>query len=82
MPLGAVVTTHAIAKVLTRRSYFNIFGENPVCTEAGHAVLNVIEKEKLLENAFTVGSYLKERLPSLKDKYEGRASVNPCAGFN
>ncbi|KAL8531249.1 hypothetical protein ACS0TY_008032 [Phlomoides rotata] len=27
-------------------------------------------KEKLQENAFTVGSYLKERLTTLKDKYE------------
>ncbi|OWM67073.1 alanine--glyoxylate aminotransferase 2 homolog 2, mitochondrial-like isoform X1 [Punica granatum] len=70
IPLGAVVTTPEIAEVLTRRSYFNTFGGNPVCTAAGLAVLNVIEKEKLQENAHVVGSYLKERLLSLKDKYE------------
>ncbi|PON94393.1 Aminotransferase class-III [Trema orientale] len=70
IPLGAVVTTPEIAEVLTRRSYFNTFGGNPVCTAAGLAVLNVIEKEKLQENAFIVGSYLKERLAALKDKYE------------
>ncbi|MCI62831.1 alanine-glyoxylate aminotransferase-like protein, partial [Trifolium medium] len=55
IPLGAVVTTPEIAKVLTRRSYFNTFGGNPVCTAAGLAVLKVIEKEKLQENAFVVG---------------------------
>lgn len=68
--IGAVVTTPEIAKALTRRSYFNTFGGNPVCTAAGLAVLRVIEKEKLQENAFVVGSYLKERLNALKDKYE------------
>ncbi|KAK7374037.1 hypothetical protein VNO80_07461 [Phaseolus coccineus] len=70
IPLGAVVTTPEIAKALTRRNYFNTFGGNPVCTAAGLAVLKVIEKEKLQENAFEVGSYLKERLTALKDKYE------------
>ncbi|GKG46714.1 alanine--glyoxylate aminotransferase 2 homolog 3, mitochondrial-like protein, partial [Tanacetum coccineum] len=62
MPLGAVVTTPEIAKVLTRRNYFNTFGGNPVSTAAGLAVLKVIESEKLQENAHVVGTYLKERL--------------------
>ncbi|KAL2330590.1 hypothetical protein Fmac_018171 [Flemingia macrophylla] len=70
IPLGAVVTTPEIARALTRRNYFNTFAGNPVCTAAGLAVLRVIEKEKLQENAFVVGSYLKERLSALKDKYE------------
>lgn len=65
-----MVTTPEIAQVLTRRSYFNTFGGNPVCTAAGHAVLKVIEKENLQENAQVVGTYLKERLNALKDKYE------------
>lgn len=74
IPLGAVVTTPEVAEVLTRRNYFNTFGGNPVCTAAGLAVLKVIEKEKLQDNAFIVGSYLKERLNALKDKYERKLS--------
>ncbi|KAL0310049.1 UNVERIFIED_CONTAM: Alanine--glyoxylate aminotransferase 23, mitochondrial [Sesamum radiatum] len=70
IPLGAVVTTPKIAEVLTRRSYFNTFGGNPVCTAAGLAVLRVIERENLQENAHVVGSYLKERLNDLKEKHE------------
>lgn len=70
IPLGAVVTTPEIAKVLTNRSYFNTFGGNPVCTAGGLAVLRVIEKEKLQQNAFNVGSYLKNRLTSLMEKHE------------
>ncbi|CAF1703873.1 unnamed protein product [Brassica napus] len=70
IPLGAVVTTPEIAGVLSRRFYFNTFGGNPMCTAAGHAVLRVIQEEKLQENAFLVGSHLKRRLTQLKDKYE------------
>ncbi|KAF7825458.1 alanine--glyoxylate aminotransferase 2-like protein 3, mitochondrial-like [Senna tora] len=55
IPLGAVVTTPEIAQVLTHRTYYNTFGGNPVCTAAGLAVLRVIEKEKLQQNAFVVG---------------------------
>lgn len=64
------MTTPEIAGVLSRRSYFNTFGGNPMCTAAGHAVLRVIHEEKLQENAFLVGSHLKHRLTQLKDKHE------------
>ncbi|XP_008782610.2 alanine--glyoxylate aminotransferase 2 homolog 3, mitochondrial-like isoform X2 [Phoenix dactylifera] len=70
IPLGAVVTTPEIAQVLTRRNYFNTFGGNPVCTAAGLAVLRVLEKERLQDNAFVVGSYLKDRLKALQEKHE------------
>ncbi|PIA58072.1 hypothetical protein AQUCO_00500183v1 [Aquilegia coerulea] len=75
IPIGAVVTTPEIAQVLTRSSYFNTFGGNPVCTAGAHAVLKVLEKEKLQENAFVVGSYLKQRLTSLQDKYESKFRI-------
>lgn len=70
IPLGAVVTTPEIAGVLSRRNYFNTFGGNPMCTAAGHAVLRVINEEKLQENANLVGSHLKRRLTLLKNKHE------------
>lgn len=68
------MTTPEIAQVLTRRSYFNTFGGNPVSTAGGHAVLKVLEKEKLQENAFVVGSYLKERLNKLKEKHDSKSA--------
>lgn len=70
IPLGAVVTTPEIANVLTYRNYFNTFGGNPVCTAGGLAVLKVIEKEQLQQNALMVGSYLKECLLELNEKHE------------
>ncbi|KAL6649889.1 hypothetical protein ACP70R_014113 [Stipagrostis hirtigluma subsp. patula] len=70
IPLGAVVTTAEIAQVLTRSCYFNTFGGNPVCTAGGLAVLRVIERERLQENAFAVGTYLKDRLRALQEKHD------------
>ncbi|XP_078160131.1 alanine--glyoxylate aminotransferase 2 homolog 3, mitochondrial-like [Carex rostrata] len=70
IPLGAVVTTPEIARVLTRRNYFNTFGGNPVCTAGGLAVLRVLEKERLQQNAFVVGSYLKDGLKLLQEKHD------------
>ena len=70
------LTTPEIAGVLTRRCYFNTFGGNAVATTAGLAVLNVIEKEKLQENASMVGSYLKGKLSQLKEKHESK-SLSP-----
>lgn len=76
------MTTPEIAAVLTRRSYFNTFGGNSVSTTAGLAVLKVIEKEKLQENAAMVGSYLKEKLTQLKEKHESKSpslSLSPSS---
>ncbi|KAJ9547518.1 hypothetical protein OSB04_020061 [Centaurea solstitialis] len=70
LPLGAVVTTPEIAKVLTSHGYLNTFGGNPVSTAGGLAVLKVIEDEKLQQNALTVGTYLKNQLLALKEKHE------------
>jgi 4-aminobutyrate aminotransferase len=41
----------------------------PVIMEAAKAVLRVMEKENLLEQAARLGSYLKEQLLSLQEKY-------------
>lgn len=58
VPIGAVVTTPEIVRVLTYRTYFNTSGGNPVSTTSGLAVLRVIEKEKLQENARVVDSWI------------------------
>ena len=70
-PLAAVVTRPEIAEALAKnRGYFNTFGGNPVSCAAGLAVLEVIEKEALQQNALEVGLYLKERLSALKNDFQ------------
>lgn len=68
-PLGAVVTTPQIAAALTGKIHFNTFGGNPVASAMGKAVLEVIEKEKLQENALKLGTRIKSGLEQLKAKH-------------
>jgi 4-aminobutyrate aminotransferase-like enzyme/Ser/Thr protein kinase RdoA (MazF antagonist) len=69
-PLAAVVTRPEIAEILANEtSYFSTFGGNPVSCVAGLAVLEVIEKEALQENALEVGQYFKKRMAILQRDY-------------
>ncbi|MFQ6070379.1 MAG: aminotransferase class III-fold pyridoxal phosphate-dependent enzyme [Candidatus Aminicenantales bacterium] len=70
-PLAAVVTTPQVAEAFkTGMEYFNTFGGNPVSCAVGMAVLDVIEEEKLQENAFKVGEILEQGLERLKERFE------------
>jgi len=65
-PLAAVVTTPEIAASLAEEGeFFSTFGGNPVACAAGLAVLEVIEREGLVEQARRVGTLLREGLESL-----------------
>jgi alanine-glyoxylate transaminase / (R)-3-amino-2-methylpropionate-pyruvate transaminase len=68
-PLGAVVTTPKIAAALAQRIHFNTFGGNPVVCAQGMAVLEVIEREKLQENALKIGNRILTGLNQLKEKH-------------
>ena len=69
-PLAAVVTTPEIAASFNNgMEYFNTFGGNPVSCAIGLAVLDVIEEERLQENALQVGRYLMNRLRVLMEKH-------------
>ncbi|MFC1521595.1 aspartate aminotransferase family protein [Elusimicrobiota bacterium] len=67
-PLGAVITTKAVAQAMKGKIHFNTFGGSPVAMAAGSAVLDVMDKEKLADNAAVVGGYLKQKLISLMKK--------------
>jgi alanine-glyoxylate transaminase / (R)-3-amino-2-methylpropionate-pyruvate transaminase len=69
MPLAAVTTRREIAEALVQRLHFNTFGGNPVSTAAGLAVLDVIEGERLQENARILGARLKAGLEALMRRH-------------
>ena len=70
-PLSAVVTTKEIAQQFNNgMEYFNSFGGNPVSCAIGRTVLEIIEKEKLQENAYLVGNYLIKELNNLKMRHD------------
>jgi 4-aminobutyrate aminotransferase-like enzyme len=65
-PLGAVITTEAIAEAYRNQGYFfSSAGGNPVSCQVGLAVLDVIEREGLQHNALVVGEHLRRRLEGL-----------------
>ncbi|MFN2188504.1 MAG: aminotransferase class III-fold pyridoxal phosphate-dependent enzyme [Candidatus Promineifilaceae bacterium] len=69
-PIAAVVTRPEIAESLANETgYFNTFGGNPVSCAAGLAVLDVIEREALQENALEVGRFMRQRLVDVKKEY-------------
>ncbi|WP_349971175.1 aminotransferase [Pseudomonas caspiana] len=67
-PLGAVITRREIAEALEAEGYFfSSAGGSPVSCRIGMAVLDVMEEEKLWENAEIVGEHFKSRLQALID---------------
>jgi len=71
-PIACVVTTAEIAKSFENigTEYFNTYGGNPVSLAVATAVLDVIEKEHLMEHASRVGKILLAGLEDMKLKYE------------
>jgi 4-aminobutyrate aminotransferase-like enzyme len=66
---GLVVKPEIVQEFGGQSRYFNTFGGTPVSAAVGLAVLEVIEGEKLVENAQAVGSYLRDGLRKLALKH-------------
>jgi 4-aminobutyrate aminotransferase-like enzyme/Ser/Thr protein kinase RdoA (MazF antagonist) len=76
-PLGAVITTQAIADSLEREGYFfSSSGGSPVSCVAGMTVLDIMREENLQENAREVGDHLKARLVNLIERFPIAGAVH------
>ncbi|TML44314.1 MAG: aminotransferase class III-fold pyridoxal phosphate-dependent enzyme [Actinobacteria bacterium] len=72
-PVAAVITRREIAEALAATArVFSTFGGNPVAAQAALAVLDVIEDERLVEQAARVGSRLANELAQLDAEVRGR----------
>jgi len=81
-PLGAVVTTRAIADAFANgMEYFNTFGGNPVSAAIGLAVLDVIEEEGLQEHARVTGERLLAGLREVATRHEAIGDVRGMGLF-
>lgn len=60
VPIGACVASGKAAEVFTYGKHGSTFGGNPLATAAGLATLNIIEEEKLRENAENIGNFIRE----------------------
>ncbi len=68
VPVGMTIATPEVADSYPGLT-FSTFGGNPVSMVAALAVIRVIEEEDLKRNAAEVGSYLRQRLDELREKY-------------
>lgn len=68
-PLSAVGAPSEIMRKWPRGAHGTTFGGNPVSSAAACATIDVIEKEKLLENAAKIGGYALERLKAMQKKH-------------
>lgn len=69
-PLAAVVTTPEIAASFDNgMEFFSTFGGNPVSCAVGLAVLDVLEEERLQENALRVGRHWLASLRALLPQF-------------
>ena len=69
-PIGALVVNRRIQKeVLTAGTHASTYGGNPLVCAAALGVFKAIKKEKLLQNAVTMGEFLGERLEKLRAKF-------------
>jgi 4-aminobutyrate aminotransferase-like enzyme len=70
-PLGVVITRPEVMDTfLHQTAFFSTFGGNNVSCAAGLAVLDVLERERLMDNAAETGAYLKQGLTALMDRHD------------
>jgi 4-aminobutyrate aminotransferase-like enzyme len=69
-PLGAVITSRAVAEGFRSQGYFfSSTGGSPLSCAIGITVLDVLRDEGLQQNASRVGTHLKSRLQALQHKH-------------
>lgn len=66
MPIGAVMTTDEIASVMTPGTHGTTFGGNPLVCASGCAVIDIINRSRLLDNVNEVSAAWVEKLNALK----------------
>lgn len=77
LPVGAVLTTEAIARAFTPGSHGTTFGANPVVCAAASAVLEAFDSEDILANCRDSGEHL---LAGLRKIAECRDDVKEVRG--
>lgn len=68
LPIGVMVVKKEIADLLGPGMHASTFGGSPVVCKAALAVLNSVQKEKLLKNCKDMGDYFLAKLNALKDR--------------
>jgi 4-aminobutyrate aminotransferase len=68
-PLGGIAASKELMAKWSPGSHGGTYGGNPVCCAAAIATVDVIKKQKLLQNANRLGKYMIKELAKLQLKY-------------
>lgn len=69
LPIGAILTTEAVASVMKPGDHGSTFSGGAVVTRAGQVVVNRVLSDGFLEHVTEVGNYLLERLEELNSPH-------------
>jgi 4-aminobutyrate aminotransferase-like enzyme len=69
VPVGVTMTRPDIAASF-KGLQISTFGGNPVTSVAAKATIDLIEEDRLMDNAEVVGNYFRQGLEGLKDKHD------------
>ena len=69
VPVGLTATRPEIAASF-QGLQISTFGGNPVTSVAAKATIDLIEEDRLMDNAATVGGYYRQELESLQNKHD------------
>ena len=75
LPLGAVMCTEEVARVMHAGMHGTTFGGGPLACAVGIAVIDTIEKAGLLAHATEVGNYFQQSLRSLAARHDAIIDV-------
>ena len=77
MPIGACMATKEVADLFAPGSHGSTFGGNPLACRAALTTLETIEKNKLIDNASQLGSYI---VSTLQEKLSSNSMVKEVRG--
>ncbi|NOW48535.1 4-aminobutyrate aminotransferase-like enzyme [Novosphingobium sp. SG751A] len=81
-PIAGLLTRHdVVEKFGTNSRYFNTFAGNAVSCAAAAAVLKVIRRDRIMDNAREVGAYLLERVSALRSRHDCLGHVRGAGLF-
>ncbi|MDD5060609.1 MAG: aspartate aminotransferase family protein [Candidatus Omnitrophica bacterium] len=69
LPISAMIAKKEISDILSPGMHASTFGGGPVICKAALGVFRAMDKENILINCKNMGSYLKDQLDILKNKY-------------
>ena len=75
LPLGAVLCTEEVARSIHAGIHGTTFGGGPLACAVAIAVIDFMEKEKMLARATEVGDYFREQLRGLARRHEAIIEV-------